>query len=66
MEEKKLNELNDEALDKVAGGVGFIPTKLFWCPTCKENKRFSYVMKTSFTCVYVCPGCKGTDYEAPH
>ena len=71
MEEKKLNALNDEALDKVAGGEDWLqdwlhPDRLLWCPKCQENEWF-YADKSQGSGIeYRCRVCGGTEFWPAH
>lgn len=68
MEEKKLNALNDEELDKVAGGGDWLHRDwLLWCPKCQENRWFYADNKSQRSGIeYRCPVCGGTDFEPAH
>lgn len=65
-EEIKNNALNDEALDKVAGGFGKVPgdrdpgpMQTFWCDDCKKNVHPPILSKK-------CPECGGFNLSEPH
>ena len=60
MEEKKLDALNDEALDKVSGGMGH-ESRMYWCPKCKQNRQF-----LKFKGTIICSVCCGTEHEPKH
>ena len=68
MEEKKLNELNDEELNEVAGGMpGDMPTideppRLMWCDDCKKNVN---VHKVHILISPACPECGGWHISEP-
>ena len=59
-EEIKLNALNDEALDQVAGGAPRIEelTLLRWCDDCQKNVEFP--LGGLF-----CPECGGCHISEP-
>ena len=53
MEEKKPNELTDEALDAVAGGEQFTTTKTYYkCSTCGKESADSVLYVNRWTCPY--------------
>ena len=53
MEEKKLNELNDEALDKVAGGYSYNGPKL----QCSNCPNMFYPENVRQEINKICPVC---------
>lgn len=57
MEEKKTNELNDEKLDEVTGGNGFVrPNTVRWCSHCNDWVYFQ-TEKEGLTYVKRCLNC---------
>ncbi len=57
MEEKKINELNDEKLDEVTGGGVFVPPGLRkWCSRCGAMVAYRVVYEDRTT-RYECLDC---------